>query len=82
MTPPHAPFNYLFRNHMLLDSRHSLDRAEAQRSPTESVSPVPEGSLGSLERSQPTIVGGCKYQICPRIILLSIFSISQQGSPA
>jgi hypothetical protein len=81
MTPPHAPFNYLFRNHMSLNSRHSLDHAEAQRSPTESVNPVPE-SLVSSERSQPTIVGGCKYQIGSQIILLSIFSISQQGSPA
>ncbi|OJA15763.1 hypothetical protein AZE42_05341 [Rhizopogon vesiculosus] len=44
MTPPHTHFKYLFRKHMLLKSRHSLDHAEARHSSTECIGQVPEGS--------------------------------------
>lgn len=82
MTPPHTPFKYLFRRHMWPNSRHSLDRAEAQHPSIETVSPVPEGGIDSSDEPHPTVVGGCEYQICSRTIFLNITSIRQQRSPA
>lgn len=65
MTPPHTRFKFLSRNHLSHRSRHSFNRAEPQHSSTESIIPVHEDGLDSLDRPRNTSVDGLNQGLKP-----------------
>ncbi|KAG1852501.1 hypothetical protein F4604DRAFT_1933650 [Suillus subluteus] len=58
MTPPHTRFKSLSHNRLSRRSRHLFNRAEPQHPSIETVIPVHEDGLGSLDRTQNTSVDG------------------------
>lgn len=58
MTPPHARFKFLSHNRLSRRSRYLFNRAEFQHPSMETVTPVHEDGLGSLDRTRNTSVDG------------------------
>ncbi|KAG1840494.1 hypothetical protein DFJ58DRAFT_91812 [Suillus subalutaceus] len=58
MTPPHTRFKFLSHNRLSRRSRHLFNRAEPQHTSIETVIPVHEDGLGSLDRTRNTSVDG------------------------
>ncbi|KAG2105856.1 uncharacterized protein F5147DRAFT_702224 [Suillus discolor] len=65
MTPPHTRFKLLSHNRLSHRSRHTFNRAEPQHSFIETVTPVQEDGLHSLDQTRDTSVDGLNGGLKP-----------------